>query len=140
MKTLQKYDFKTAENRSDYPWDKILDGGIYQLEKGEGKDFECEVTTFTTLARVRAQKRNKNVKISVDAENGVVVLQATPMTADEIKANESKMAARKEKDAVKRAEKKAEKAGVAPATTQADAPAPKPVQATKGTNKPAAKA
>lgn len=144
MKSLQDFSFTKRGGKGAYDWYKILDGGIYQLSKGE--DFECEASTFGLMARTNASKQNKNIKISQDEKAGTVVLQATPMSAEEREANQAKLAEQKAKAASKREEKKNKGVeangtaanGVHPAVTAADAPppAPKPVVAPKPAAKP----
>lgn len=144
MKSLQDFSFTKKGGKGAYDWYKILDGGIYQLTKGE--DFECEPSTFGLMARTNAAKQNKNIKVSQDEKAGTVVLQATPMTPEEKEANQAKLAKQKEIASIKRAEKRATPAngtaanGVHPAVTASDAPPPaaKPVVANKPANKPVA--
>jgi hypothetical protein len=143
MKSLQDFSFQKKGGKGAYDWYKILDGGIYQLTKGE--DFECEASTFGLMARTNASKQNKNIRVSQDEEAGTVVLQATPMSPEEKEANQAKLAKQKEIAAIKRAEKKkgvvangTAANGVHPAVTAADAPPPaaKPVTAQKPAAKP----
>lgn len=137
MKSLEAFEFTGRGGKGSYDWSKILDGGIYKLDKGS--DFECEVGTFALMARTNAARKNKNIRISQDEKAGTVVLQAYAMTDEEKQENQAKLAAQKEKAAAKRAEKRGNGAnqttanGIHPAVTAADAPAsaPKPVAAPK---------
>ena len=74
MKTLKKFDFQVGgRQESQYDWEKMLDGGIYELE--EGKDFTCKSSTFVVMAKIRAGARGQEIK-TAKVEGGVVV-QAT---------------------------------------------------------------
>ena len=99
MKTLKKFEFKSFGADSEYDWDKLTDGGIYQLEAGT--DYKCKDATFSTLARTAGRRRGKTVKVgSVD---GGLVIQAEDATRDQI----AKWAEQDAANAVKKAEKKA---------------------------------
>lgn len=83
MKTLTSHTFTRAARESSYEWDKMLDGGIYQLEQGDGKDYECKTLTFCSLIRAAAKKRNKSVRtqaVTDDKGNDKgVIVQAVPL-------------------------------------------------------------
>ncbi len=102
MKALKKFEFKEAADRQVYDWAKLLDGGIYQLE--EGTDYRCKSTTFAMMARNQAAKKRKALKTS-QVEGGLVIQEATAMTAEQVEAQEAKEAKRKaDKDARRDAE------------------------------------
>jgi hypothetical protein len=131
MKSLKNFDFGTAGAKSTYDWEKLLDGGTYQVEKGV--DFECETSTFTTLARSRAQVRSKNLKIKVLEDEITVVLRAEPMTPEQAATMQGKLAARKERAAAKKAEKKAGGQATEEAAPEADdAPPAAPAKGKRG--------
>lgn len=98
MKTLKKFEF-ASRTESTYPWEKILDGGIYELKEGE--DFKCKVATFSTLCRTQASKMHKTVKIG-NVEGGIVV-QATKMTDEQIAEHDAKVEQRKQEKAAEKA-------------------------------------
>jgi len=103
MKKLTKFEFSGGIGDSTYDWNKLLDGSIYQLEQGDGKDYECTTATFSTLARSAAKKRGKTLKTE-KTESGIVI-QAVEATAEQKKEWAEADAARKAK---KKAEKQAE--------------------------------
>jgi hypothetical protein len=131
MKSLKQFEFKSAgTQRSQYPWEQILDGGIYQCEQGEGKDFECSLVTFAALARTRAASMGKGVKIAQDSEKGTVVLQAYNLSPDEaLKAKQRVKENRQKWAAGRKAKLAANGHATAPAVNSADAPAPKAANA-----------
>lgn len=107
MKTLKKFEFKTAQDRAIYEWDKLLDGKIYVLTKGE--DFQSAVGTMVTMSRTRAQERGLKLNINVDGDT--VTLQATGHDDKDCqKRAEAFKQGRKEKHAEYREKRKAAKA------------------------------
>lgn len=76
MKTLKAFEFKPAvgSQGTQYDWDTLLSGDIYQLE--EGKDFTCKASTFSTLARAAAKR--KGLKLQTGKVDGGIVIQALP--------------------------------------------------------------
>lgn len=97
MKTLKSFEFKSAVGGSKHDWNKLLDGGIYQLE--QGKDFTCKVTTMGMLIRQRAKKRGLLVKVG-KVDGGLVLQQVgkdpnfVPPAPKEKKAKTQKAAAK----------------------------------------------
>lgn len=123
MKTLKKFEFPTTTSAavSKYDWDKLFDGGIYQME--QGTDFTSDPLNFTTIARNQAQVMHKNLQIHRSkAEEGkpvIVTLQATPMTDEQAAEADAKVEARKATEKARRAKAKE----ATPATeTPAEAP------------------
>lgn len=55
-----------------YPYDEWLDGQIWQLEEGEGKDFQVNKMSFMTSVRGAAKKRGLKLKSRV-LDNAVVI-------------------------------------------------------------------
>lgn len=96
MKTLKSFEFKAgAVGGSKHDWDKLFDGGIYQLE--EGKDYACKTSTMKMMLRHRAKKRGLLIKVNA-VEGGVVVQKVgkdpnyVPPTLKAPKASEAKKA------------------------------------------------
>jgi len=56
------------------PWDKWLDGRIWQLTEGE--DFKVQKVTLRQMAAIRA--RQKGGKIRTNIRGHTIVLQFTP--------------------------------------------------------------
>lgn len=81
-KVLKNFEFKSTGKSSTYDWDTLLDGQIRQLAQGD--DYECSNETFSMMARERAKRRMKAVRISKN-ETGVV-LQAYRATPEQEKA------------------------------------------------------
>lgn len=76
-KVLKQFEFKASTvGHSQYDWDTLLNGQIYHLEQGEGKDFECKPDTMTMLIRKNARKKGVGVKVT-KVENDGIVMQAT---------------------------------------------------------------
>ena len=76
MKTLKKFEFPTFGGRSQYDWDTLLDGRIFHLEQGDGKDFSCTVGTFRAIAARQAANRKRKLR-AAKVEGGLVI-QALP--------------------------------------------------------------
>lgn len=99
MKTLKKFEFKQSVGKALYDWDKLLDGGIYELSKGEGKDFTCNTQTIRMMAYKQAEKRGLGVRVHVidgeEIETPTVTLQAYEMTAEEKEEKQKNREARK---------------------------------------------
>lgn len=113
MKKLNKFEFSGGVGDSTYDWNKLLDGNIYQLEQGEGKDYECTTQTFSTLARSAAKKRGKTLKTE-KTDDGIVI-QAVEATAEQKKEWAEADAARKAKKEAEKAAAKGEGEGEAEA-------------------------
>lgn len=79
---LKNFKFSGSGGRSSHDWTKLLDGKIYQLERG--KDYACKDQTFKSLARMQASKHGVSVQIQT-VENGIVI-QA--VAAEESEAGE----------------------------------------------------
>jgi hypothetical protein len=54
-------------------WDKVLDGGVYQLEAGT--DYTCRQETVRRQAQRQARDRGKTVRFGKD-QDGNLVIQA----------------------------------------------------------------
>jgi len=55
--------FPAVPERSKYPWNEWLDGGIWELTQGH--DFKGRVTAFRSNARTQAKKRGGKVRARV---------------------------------------------------------------------------
>jgi hypothetical protein len=111
MKTLKKFEFKPATGvQSKYNWDKFLDGNIYQFEEGEGKDYTCNTQAFRNMAVRTGAKRGLHVNTQA-VEGGCVIQQDRPLTDGEKAEWVETFKAQKEASVLRRAAKKAEKAG-----------------------------
>jgi hypothetical protein len=86
-KVLKHWDWRAPVGRGSgvtYDWDTWLDGKLRMLEEGEGKDFQCKVATFSTLARNAGKARGLVVRIN--KTEGGLVLQASPASKEQLKA------------------------------------------------------
>jgi hypothetical protein len=101
MKTLKKFEFKQVA-QSKYPWDKILDGGIYELS--EGTDFDCSTRNMTGKVRSAARKKYKTVKLSASETAKTITLQATDMDAEQRASEDARRAGVKARKAERNAE------------------------------------
>ena len=99
MKTLRAFEFKQAAEafKAKYPWDKILDGDIHQLE--EGTDYTAKTATFRTLAATQAKKRGMGVRIN--AVEGGLVIQAFERPTDTTTETETPLTTKKGRKAGK---------------------------------------
>lgn len=73
---VESFEFRQVGQRTgiSYPWDKLLDGGIYKCK--EGDDYKGKRNTFLTLARKEASKRGLRLRTG-NVEGGCVI-QAQP--------------------------------------------------------------
>jgi hypothetical protein len=90
---LKAFEFPEAAAKAIYPWDELFDGQIRRLKKG--KDFECEPSSFGTLARSAAERKEVGIRVSVDTKQGFVVLQGYKLSAEELAELKAKKAAKK---------------------------------------------
>lgn len=77
MEKLQDYTFNRATT-SRYPWDQLLDGGIYRMSP-----VDLELTSaknFRIAAYAQAKRRGLKVRTTVEAD-GSLVMQAYPREA-----------------------------------------------------------
>jgi hypothetical protein len=67
--------FPAAVSKSRYPWDRWLDGQVWELVAGE--DFTSKPETLRQNAAIQAAKRDGTVKTRLldDGQRQVVVLQ-----------------------------------------------------------------
>lgn len=103
---LKTFDFSkqselTVTEKANYPWEKWLDGDIWQISEGE--DFQTHPLMMERIIRTRATGRGAKVRMRHVAVNGnpwgVIVLQRTDINGP----NEQKAAARREKRAATKA-------------------------------------
>lgn len=72
---IESFDFKRQSGGSRYPWEQWLDGSIWRLT--ERDDFNGAMPKHIgSQIRINANKRGLAVRVSIDAKNGVIVLQA----------------------------------------------------------------
>ncbi len=91
-KVLEEFDFsrKGVKKKSKYPWDKWLDGGIWELNQEgspeaeiEGADFDIPVKNFRTNLYVAAKQRKLGVHTRLIRNETGIVLQAYDASEDE---------------------------------------------------------
>jgi hypothetical protein len=80
MKSLESFEFTAPVGKAEYEWDKLLDGGIYQL--AEGDDYHCKTATFRVMAAKQARKKGNIVR--VNKVEGGLVIQAVEATAEQL--------------------------------------------------------
>lgn len=73
-KILEEFTF--ARDTRNRPWDKWLDGQIWQLKKGV--DFHGRITSMRGGASSQAKKRGKALRSHVVDDN-TLVIQAVPL-------------------------------------------------------------
>jgi hypothetical protein len=52
--------FPSPRSEARYPWDKWLDGSVWELEAG--RDFTSKIPTFRANAQLQARKRGGGVR------------------------------------------------------------------------------
>jgi hypothetical protein len=74
MRGEKKFQFPVIKRPQCYiDWDKVLDGGAYQLEAGT--DYTCREETVRRQAQRQARDRGKTVRFGKD-KGGNLVIQA----------------------------------------------------------------
>lgn len=110
MKTLKKFDFPAVSARgshSIHPWEKWLDGGIYQITHPE--DFQSKPEIFVLSIKEGARKHYKNLKIH--REEGTITFQASDMDSDQRVVEDTRREKAKATAAANKAKKAAESNG-----------------------------
>jgi hypothetical protein len=72
----RKLDQFPLSGAARYPWNEYLDGGVWELTRGE--DFDCSVKSLQGAARNQAGRRSGSVRMRTrQASDGreVVVMQ-----------------------------------------------------------------
>lgn len=118
MKVLKKHEFKPRvpyRPAAKYPWREFLDGRILQLTAGEDypatgtkKNGESYDFTDNFVMSLKAQADKRNRVVSVDKVEGGLIIQAIPMTAEQIAARDKRRAEAEAKAAAKKAAAPAE--------------------------------
>lgn len=118
MKILKSHEFTRSIGARVHDWNTLLDGQIRQLDES---DFgEGSAKTMRMMLYKQAQVRGKTVKVERTEDSGLIV-QAFPMTKEQLAERDTKFAARKAKvEAKKAAEKNGQPTATAP---KAKAPA-----------------
>lgn len=107
-KKVQDFDFSRSGSRpTKYPWEEWLDGSIWRLEKGE--DFDVDTESFRSSVGTAADRLGKVARTAVP-EDGVVVVQAYELSAEE-KAERDKRNAEKARKAAETRKKNQTKSG-----------------------------
>jgi hypothetical protein len=72
---MRKLDQFPGVASSRYPWDKILDGGAWELVHGE--DFASRPTTLIANARAQARRRGGTLRTRtiIDGNRTAVIVQ-----------------------------------------------------------------
>lgn len=77
---IDEFSFSGGGGRdSVYPWDDWLDGGVWELRRGE--DFTISAANFQSSAYTSARSRGKTVTVRVRGD--LVQMQAREATAEE---------------------------------------------------------
>lgn len=87
---LDSFTFTSFGRDAVYPWDEWLDGGIYKLVQGE--DFDCKLNSIRQGAFQAARTRRMAIHTSVVDDGKALVLQAYPMTPEQLERLEKKPA------------------------------------------------
>lgn len=85
MKALKSFEFKAGRGGfgSKYDWDKLFDGGIYQLTEGE--DYSAKTNHFMANIRARARKRGLAILVNkVGGKDGAPVSIVLQVTGDAV--------------------------------------------------------
>jgi hypothetical protein len=132
MKAIKKFEFPTSTGgaaQSKYDWNKLFDGGIYQLTHGE--DVTSDPHNFRMLLQKQAEASHKNVKVHISKDTpAIITLQASPMTDEEAAEADARVANRKDAEKARRLKKaEAKKASATtPETVSEAAPVATPPQ------------
>jgi hypothetical protein len=74
-KKLKTFDFQREQgSKYSYPWDKWLDGNIWELSQGEDFRESISPSNFRIMAYQAAKKRGLKIRTSVQKEK--VIIQA----------------------------------------------------------------
>jgi len=91
-KVLESFDFsrKGVKKKSKYPWDKWLNGDIWDLNQEgspeaeeDGSDFDIPVKNFRTNLYVAARERGKGVHTRLVRNETGIVFQAYEAAEDD---------------------------------------------------------
>lgn len=91
----EDYEFPKSNVRETYPYDQLLDGQKWQCILGE--DFKCSSQSFSQSLYSAARRHNKVARCKLLAD-GSVMVQARPMTEEEIAKEEKKREAKKQRE------------------------------------------
>jgi hypothetical protein len=72
MRKLDSFKFKGKHGSSRYPWQEWLDGGIYELVRGE--DFQTTAASLRGTAVAAAYRRGLKLRTSI--RGNAVTIQA----------------------------------------------------------------
>jgi hypothetical protein len=103
-KVLKTFEWKSFGGGAKHPWDVWMDGSIHQLD---ASDYgECKPQTLQMMARKQARKRGLALRVSMNTEEGIIVMQ-TFEPPDEYDSKEARAEAWRKEDAAKAAAKEA---------------------------------
>ena len=71
---ITTFEFKAHGPRSEFPWDKWLDGSIWRIPSSDFSSISSE--TFRTRARSAAAYRGRLLRSNIDGD--AVVIQSVP--------------------------------------------------------------
>jgi hypothetical protein len=66
MKVVDGFEFERRGPTRKYDWDSLLDGRVWQLDRG--RDFDCLPEVFRRQAYNRATQEGKHVRVYIDGE------------------------------------------------------------------------
>lgn len=80
MRELESFDFGKGRDKKPkdirLPWDKLLDGNIYELE--QGVDFHSSFQTFRVKLHNAAKRRGLKAKTVINRLKTRITIQAFP--------------------------------------------------------------
>lgn len=82
MELLESYEFTgRSGGQSKYDFDKLFDGSIYRLQRGDDFDGKTSVKSIRGYLATQASKRGKSLRTQIEADGAALVVQAAPKPA-----------------------------------------------------------
>ncbi len=55
-----------------YPWDKWFAGTHFKLQRGKGKDYQCQ--THSMVAQIRGAAAKRGVSVSIEVSESTIIV------------------------------------------------------------------
>lgn len=95
MEALESFDFSTRSGgKTKYNFDKLFDGGIYRLTRGDDFDEKASVKSVRGYMHTQASKRGKSLRTQAEGDD-TFVIQASEKSAKPAKVSRRRRAANK---------------------------------------------
>ena len=94
MEQLDDYTFTSrGRGASRYDFDKLFDGGIYRLRRGDDFDAKSDTKSVRGYLHTQASRRGKSLRTEAE-DDDTIVIQARPKTAKAKPAKRSRSKAK----------------------------------------------